>query len=140
MWLKAIGSYGHVTGHVVELHFGAGTRKPKNCSQFFTIYRPELLTEMDASTSEDTIDLTTPTKCAKTSLDSNSPRVSEQLRLLTTQVKQLRIDSEQELEQTKPLIQNFLLANIKQFQYLHTVQQQVAQFVVDLNTEKSDRL
>ena len=32
------------------------------------------------------------------------------------------------------------MANIKQFQYLHAVQQQVAQFFVDLNTEKSERL
>ena len=31
------------------------------------------------------------------------------------------------------------MANIKQFQYLHAVQQQVAQFFVDLNTEKSER-
>ena len=32
------------------------------------------------------------------------------------------------------------MANIKQFQYLHAVQQQVAQFFVDLNTEKNERL
>ena len=32
------------------------------------------------------------------------------------------------------------MANIKQFQYLHAIQQQVAQFFVDLNTEKSKRL
>ena len=114
--------------------------KPKNCSQLFSIYRPELLTEMDASTSQDIIDLTIPTKCPKTSPDSNSPTVSEQLHLLTTQVNQLRINSEQALEKTKPLMQNFPLANIKQFQYLHAVQQQVAQFFVDLNTKKSECL
>ena len=94
---------------------------------------------MDASTSQDIIDLTIPTKCPKTSPDSNSPAVSEQLNLLTTQVNQLRIDSQQALKQTKPLIQTFPLANIKQFQYLHAVQQ-VAQFFVDLNTEKNERL
>ena len=114
--------------------------KPTNCSRLFTINRPELLTEMDASTSQDIIDLTIPTKCPKTSRDSYSPTVSEQLHLLTTQVNQLRINSEQALEQTKPLIQTFPLANIKQFQYLHAVQHQVAQFFVDLNTEKSERL
>ena len=64
----------------------------------------------------------------------------EQLHLLTTQVDQLRITSEQALEQTKSLIQTFPLADIKQFQYLHAVQQQVAQFFVDLNTETSERL
>ena len=32
------------------------------------------------------------------------------------------------------------MANIKQIQYLHAVQQQVAQFFVDLNTEKNERL
>ena len=64
----------------------------------------------------------------------------EQLHLLTTQVNQLRKNSEQALEQTKPLIQTFPLANVKQFQYLHAVQQQVTQFFVDLNTEKSERL
>ena len=32
------------------------------------------------------------------------------------------------------------MANIKQFQYLHAVQQLVAQFFVDLNTEKNERL
>jgi len=95
---------------------------------------------MDASTSPDIIDLTIPTKCPKTSPESNSPTVSEQLQLLTSQVNQLRINSEQALEQTKPLIQTFPSANIKQFQYLHAVQQQVAQFFVDLNTEKSERL
>ena len=95
---------------------------------------------MDASTSQDVIDLTVPTRCLETSPDSNSPTVSEQLHLITTQVNQLRIHSEQAMEQTKPLIQNFPLANVKQFQYLHAVQQQVAQFFVDLNTEKSERL
>ena len=95
---------------------------------------------MDAPTSQDIIDLTIPTKCIKTSPDSNSSTVSEQLHQLTTQVNQLRIKSEQAMEQTKPLIQTFPLANIKQFQYLHAVQHQVAQFFVDLNTEKSERL
>ena len=47
--------------------------------------------------------------------------------------------SEQTLEQTKPLIQTFPLANIKQFQYLHAVQHQVAQFFVGLNSEKNER-
>ena len=59
--------------------------------------------------------------------------------LLTTQVDQLRITSKQALEQTKPLIQTFPLANIKQLQYLQAVQHQVAQFFVDLNIEKSER-
>ena len=95
---------------------------------------------MDASTSQDIIDLTIPTKCPKTCPDSNSPTVSEQLHLFTTQVNQLRINSQQALERTKPLIQIFPLANIKQFQYLHALQYQVAQFFVDLNTEKSERL
>ena len=94
---------------------------------------------MDTSTSQDVIDLTTPIKCPKTSPDFNSPKVSEQLHLLTTQVNQLKVNSEQALAQTKPLSQTFRLANIKQFQYLHAVQQQVAQFLVDLNTEKSER-
>ena len=117
--------------------------KPTTCSRLFTIYRPELLTRMEASTSQDIIDLTVPTKCPKTSPDSDNPTVSEQLHVLTSQVNQLRIDSQhsqQALEQTKPLIQTFPLANIKQFQYLHAVQQQVAQFFVDLNTEKDERL
>ena len=114
--------------------------KPATCSRLFTKYRPELLTEMEASTSQDIIDLTISTKCPKTSADSNSPTVSEQLLLLFSQVNQLRIDSQQTLEQTKPLIQTFPLANIRQFQYLHAVQQQVAQFYVDFNTEKNERL
>ena len=114
--------------------------KPTTCSRLFTIYRPELLAELDASTSQDIIDLTNPTKCPKTSPDSNSPTVSEQLHLLTSQVNQLKIKSEETLEQTKPLIQTFPLAKIKHFQYLHAVQQQVAQFIVDLNTEKNERL
>ena len=98
------------------------------------------MTKMDASTSQDKIDLTIPTKCPKTSPDSNSPTVSEQLPLLTTQVNQLKINSEQALEQTKHLNQTFPLAKIKQFQYLHAVQHQVAQFFVDLNAEKNERL
>ena len=76
----------------------------------------------------------------KTSSDSNSPTVSEQFYLLTTQVDQLKITSEKALEQTKPPNQTFPLANIKQFQYLHAVQLQVAQSFVDLNTEKNERL
>ena len=114
--------------------------RPTNCSRLFTIFCPELLTEMDASTSQDITDLTIPAKSPKTSLDSNSPRVSEQLHFLTTQVNQLRINSKQALKQIMPLIQTFPLANVKHFQYLHAVQQQVAQFFVDLNTEKSERL
>ena len=95
---------------------------------------------MEASTSQDTIDLTIPTKCPKTSPDSNSPTVSEQLRLITSQVNQIRIVSQQALDQTKPLIQTFPLANIKQFQYLHAVQQQISQLFEDFNTEKNERL
>ena len=114
--------------------------KPTTCSRLFTIYRPDLRTKMEASTSQDIIDLTIPTKSPETSPDSNSPTVSEQLHLLPSQVNQLRIDSQQTLDQTKPFIQTFPLANIKQFQYLHAVQQQVAQFFVDLNTEKNERL
>ena len=95
---------------------------------------------MEASTSQDIIDLTIPTKCPKNSPDFNSPTVSEKLHLVTSQVNQIRIDSQQALEQTKPLIQTFPLATIKQLQYLHAVQQQVAQFFVDLNTEKNERL
>ena len=111
--------------------------KPRDCSQLFTKYRPELVIEMDASTSQDVADLFVPTKCPKTSSDSSSPTILDQLHLLTTLIDQLKRTSEQALEQTKPLIQIFLLANIKQFQYL---QQQVAQFFVDLNIEKSERL
>ena len=95
---------------------------------------------MDASTSQDIIDLTIPTNCPKSSPDSNSPTVSEQLHLLTTQVNKLKINSEQALEQTKPLIQTFPLANIKQLHYLHAVQHQAAQFFVELSAEKSERL
>ena len=114
--------------------------KPTTCSRLFTIYRPGLLTEMDASTSRDIIDLTIPTKYPRTSPDSNSFIVSGQLHLLTGQVNHLKIKSEQTLEQTKPLIQTLPLANIKQFQYLHAVQPQVAQFFGDFNTEKNERL
>ena len=114
--------------------------KPTTCSRSFTIYRPELLIEIDASTFRDVIDPIVPGKCPKTSSDPSSPRISEQLHLLTTPVDQLRLNSEQALEQTRPQIQAFPLANIKQFQYIHAVQQQVAQFFVDLNTEKSERL
>ena len=85
---------------------------------------------MDASTYHDITYLNIPAKCPKTSSDSNSPIVSEQLDLLTTRVDRLRITSEQALEQTKALIQTFPLANIKQFQYLHAVQHQVAQLFV----------
>ena len=95
---------------------------------------------MDVSTSQDIIHLTIPAKSLKVSSDPNSPSVSEQLHLLTTQVNQLRINSEQALEQTKPLIQTFPLANIKQFQYLQAVQHQVAQFFEDLNSKKNERL
>ena len=114
--------------------------KPTTCSRIFTIYRPELLTEMDASTSQVIFDLTIPDKSPLTSSDSINPRDSEQVHILTTQVNQLRLNSQQALEQTKPLIQTFPLANIKQLQYLHAVQHQVAQFFVDLNSEKSERL
>ena len=110
--------------------------KPKNRSRLFSIYCTELLTEMDASTSQDKIDLTIPASSPKTFSGSSNPTVSEQLLLLTTQVNQLRMNSEQTLEQTKPLIQTFPLANIKQFQHLDAVQHQVAQFFVHLNSEK----
>ena len=94
---------------------------------------------MDASTSQDVADPIVPAKCTKTSV-SNSPTISEQLHLLTTPVDQLRVTSEQALEQAKSLIQTSPPANIKQFQYLHAVQQQVAQFFVDHKIEKRERL
>ena len=80
------------------------------------MYRPELLIEMNASTSQDVTDPIVPAKFSKTFLDPTSPIVSEQLHLLTTRIDQLRLTSEQALEQTKPPIQTFPLANIKQFQ------------------------
>ena len=55
-------------------------------------------------------------------------------------MNQLRITSEQALEQTKPLIQTFPLANIKQFQYLQAVQHQVAKFFENLSNERSERV
>ena len=58
---------------------------------------------------------------------------------MTAQVDQLKITSEQGLEQTEPLFQNFPLATIKQFKYLHAVQNQVAQFFEDLNIAKNER-
>ena len=94
---------------------------------------------MDASTSRDLGDPNVPAKCPKISWNIKSPTVSEQLHLLTTQVDQLRITSEQALEQRKPLIGTFPLANMKQFQYLYAVQHQVIQLSVDLKVEKHDR-
>ena len=95
---------------------------------------------MDASTSQDVANPIVPANCPKISSDSNSPRVSEQLPFMTTQVDQLRTTSDQALEQAKPIIQTFPIANIKQLQYLQEVQQQVAQFFVDLNIVKNERL
>ena len=114
--------------------------RPRNRSQLFSIYLPALLTARDASTTQDRHDLFVPAKCLKISSDSDSPTVSEQLYLLTTQVDQLRTTSKQALEQTKSLIQTFPLANIKQFSYFHAVQRQVAHFFVDLNIEKRQPL
>ena len=128
------------TARWLTLNPHAPILKPTTCSRLFTVYRPELLTEMVASTSQDIIDITIPTKSPKTSPDSNSPTVWEKMHLLTSQVSQVKIKSEQALEQTKPLVQTFPLANLKQFQYLHAVQHQVAQFFVDLNSEKNERL
>ena len=91
---------------------------------------------MEASTSQYITDPIVPVKCPKTSSDPSNPTVSEQIHLLTTQVDQLRKNSEQALEQTKPLIQTFPLANITQLQFLHSVRQQMAQFLVDFNIEK----
>ena len=125
-----------VEWHWIHTHPYSSRKTAHDCSQ----YTAELLTWMDASISQDIIDLTIPTKWPKISPDSNSTTVSEQLHLLTTQVNQLRINSKQALEQTKPQIQTFPLANIKQFQHLHAVQHQVAQLFVDLNSEKSERL
>ena len=87
---------------------------------------------MDASTSQDITDAFVPITYPKTSLNSNSPTISEQLHLMTTQVDQLRITLEQSLEQTKPLVRTFPLANMKQFPYLHSVQHLMTQLSVDL--------
>ena len=64
------------------------------------MYRPELFTGMDASTCQHITDPIVPAKFPKVSSDLNSPTISEQLHILTTQVDQLRITSEQGLEQT----------------------------------------
>ena len=113
---------------------------PKDHTVLFSIYRTELLTEMDASATQDLTDLNVPAKCSKTSPNPKVLTNSEQLHLLTAPVDQLRIISEQALEQTKSLIRTFPLANIKKFQYLPAVQQQAAQFFVDFNIEKHERL
>ena len=61
--------------------------KPKNCSRLFAKNRRELLIEMDAFTPQDVADPTVRAKYSKTSSDSNSPTVSEQFHLLSSQVE-----------------------------------------------------
>ena len=100
----------------MTLNLHAPILTPRDRSQLFSKYRPELLTEMDASTSQDIIDPIVPAKYPENSSVFKSPTVSKQLRLLTTQVDQLRITSEQALEQTKLLIRTFPLTNTKQSQ------------------------
>ena len=95
---------------------------PKDRSKLFSIDRPDLLTELDASTSQDITDLIVSSKCSKTSPTTNGATVSEQLHLLTARVGQLRVTSGQRLEQTKPLIRTLPLDNMKHFQYLYAVQ------------------
>ena len=113
---------------------------PENCSRLFAKDRQELLTKMDLSTSQDITDPIVPAMCPKTSSDSNSPTVSDELHKLTIQVDQLRIKSEQALEQTKPLIRTFPLISMKQFHYLHAVQNLETQLSADLKIEKHERL
>ena len=95
---------------------------PKDRSRFFSIYRPDSQTAIDASTSQGITDAIVPAKCPKPSSDANSPTIPKQLHKLTTPVGQLRITSEPALEQTKPLIRTFPLANMEQSQYLHAFQ------------------
>ena len=59
---------------------------------------------------------------------------------MTTQVEQLGSTSEQALEQAKPPIRTFPLANKKQSQYLHAVQHLATELSADLKTEKQERL
>ena len=87
---------------------------PEDHSRLISKYRPEFVTEMDASTSQDITDRIVPAKCSNTSPNPNGPTVSEQLHLLTDQVDQLRRTSELALEQTKPPIRTFPIANMKQ--------------------------
>ena len=74
---------------------------PKDRLRLFSINRPELQTAMDTSTSQNITDPIVPAKCPKTCSDSISPTVSEQLHVLTTQVDQLRVTSEQAFETDK---------------------------------------
>ena len=67
---------------------------PKDRSRIFSIHRPELLVAMDASTSQDATDPIVPARYPTISSDFNSATVSDQLRILTTQVDQLRRASE----------------------------------------------
>ena len=90
--------------------------KPETRSLLFAINHPELLIESDACTSQGVADAIVPAKCPKPPSNSNCPTVSEQLQVLTTQVDQLRITSEQALEQTMPLIQTIPQDIIKHFQ------------------------
>ena len=91
---------------------------------------------MDASTSQDITDPFVPAECPNVSQDFNGPTVSEQLQVLTTQVDQLRITSEEALEQTKPLIRNFPITSMNQFEHLHAVQHLITQLSADLTIEE----
>ena len=101
---------------------------------------PHLQTAMYASVSQGITDPTVPAKCPKNSSDSHSPTDPEQLHRMTTQVDQLRITSEQALEQTKPLIRTVPIANMMLSQYLHAVQHLATQLSADLKIEKQERL
>ena len=73
------------------------------------------------------------------SANSHSPQIEEQIHSLSVQLNQLQTYSESSIQQTTPLLQKFPLAQLKQVQYLHSVQLTVAKLHQDLEFEKLER-
>ena len=113
----------------------APTFRPQQRPKPYSFNRPQTLLAMNSSESSNPL-----AKVAKASTaDSPSSQIEEKIRLLSAQLNQLQTYSEASIQQTTPLLQKIPLAQLKQAQYLHSVQLTVAKLHQDLESERLER-
>ena len=119
----------------MKLNPFASPFRPQQRPKPYSFNRPKALMAMNPSQPSES-----PATGAKASIAESPPlQTEEQIRLLSDQLNQLQTYSEFSFQQTTPLLQKFPLAQLKQAQYLHSVQLTVAKLHQDLESEKLER-
>ena len=96
----------------------APTFRPQQRPKPYSFSRPKTFVAMNYSEPSDS----RATGAKASAAESHSPQIEEQIHSLSAQLNQLQTYSESSIQQTTPLLQNLPSAQLKQVEYLQSVQ------------------